>query len=133
MISDILAKEVDFFSIGTNDLVQYTVAVDRMNQQISALYTPYHPAVLRLVKQVIDNGHKEGIWVGMCGEAAGIENLVPLWFAMGLDEFSVSPSSVLRVRGQIRNLDSNKLDHLVESTLMQPTSGDIQNHLNGQL
>lgn len=132
MISDILAKEVDFFSIGTNDLVQYTVAVDRMNQQISAMYTPYHPAVLRLVKQVIENGHKEGIWVGMCGEAAGISNLVPLWFAMGLDEFSVSPSSVLRVRGQIRHLDRAKLGDLVETTLMQPTSDDIKKYLDCQ-
>lgn len=130
MISDLLAQEVDFFSIGTNDLVQYTVAVDRMNQQISDLYTPLHPAVLRLVRMVIENGHKAGIWVGMCGEAAGLEELVPLWFAMGLDEFSVSPSSVLRVRKQIRTLDRGNLDGLMEETLNQPTAEAVKNYLN---
>lgn len=133
MISDILAKEVDFFSIGTNDLVQYTTAVDRMNQQISGLYTPYHPAVLRLVQQVIRNGHAAGIWVGMCGEAAGVENLVPLWFAMGLDEFSVSPSSVLRVRGQIRALDSKSLEGFVDGALVQPTASEMKEYLDAGL
>ncbi|WP_430884616.1 phosphoenolpyruvate--protein phosphotransferase [Fusibacter sp. JL216-2] len=130
LISDILAEEVDFFSIGTNDLVQYTTAVDRMNQQISSLYTPYHPAVLRLIKMVIENGHKAGIWVGMCGEAAGIKDLVPLWLAMGLDEFSVSPSSVLRVRGQIRDLDREALGDLVKKTLSQPSAHEVKDLLN---
>lgn len=130
IISDILAEEVDFFSIGTNDLVQYTTAVDRMNQQISSLYTPYHPAVLRLIKMVIENGHKAGIWVGMCGEAAGVKDLVPLWLAMGLDEFSVSPSSVLRVRGQIRDLDRGQLGDLVRQTLSQPSVDAVKALLN---
>jgi len=130
LLSDLLAEEVDFFSIGTNDLVQYTLAVDRMNEQISDLYTPYHPSVLRLVKMVIENGHKAGIWVGMCGEAAGIESLVPLWFAMGLDEFSVSPSSVLRVRKQIRDLDSKKLMTLVKETLSQENAQSVKNYLD---
>ena len=133
ILSDLLAKEVDFFSIGTNDLVQYTLAVDRMNQQISHLYTPYHPAVLRLVKLVIENGHKEGIWVGMCGEAAGLEDLVPLWFAMGLDEFSVSPSSVLAVRKQIRELRVENLGQVVDNTINQATSEDVKAYLKNYI
>ncbi len=98
IISDILAKEVDFFSIGTNDLIQYTIAVDRMNEKISYLYDPFHPAVLRLIKMVIDNGHKEGIWVGMCGEMARELKAIPILIGMGLDELSMSASSVLKVR-----------------------------------
>ncbi len=133
MLSDLFAKEVDFFSIGTNDLVQYTVAVDRMNQQISDLYTPMHPSVLRLVHMVIENGHKAGIWVGMCGEAAGIEALVPLWFAMGLDEFSVSPSAVLRVREQIRSFNKNTLGDLVDTVLELPTANAVKQRLRDVL
>ncbi|MBS3995542.1 MAG: phosphoenolpyruvate--protein phosphotransferase, partial [Alkaliphilus sp.] len=105
VISDILAKEVDFFSIGTNDLIQYTVAVDRMNQKISYLYDPFNPAVLRLIKNVIDNAHKEGKWVGMCGEMAGDTRLTPVLLGFGLDEFSMSPSSILKVRKCITNFE----------------------------
>ncbi len=131
ILSDAFAKEVDFFSIGTNDLIQYTAAVDRMNQQLSDLYTPYHPSVLRLIAMVIENAHEAGIWVGMCGEAAGIEALVPLWFAMGLDEFSVSPSSVLRVRGQIRNLTEEDSRRLFERVKGLSTAGEIKALLTG--
>ena len=98
VISDILAKHVDFFSIGTNDLIQYTCAVDRMNQKISYLYNQFNPAVLRLIKMVIDNAHKEGKWVGMCGEAAGDQRMIPILLGMGLDEFSMSPISILPAR-----------------------------------
>ncbi len=129
ILSDVFAKEVDFFSIGTNDLVQYTLAVDRMNQQLSDLYTPYHPSVIRLVKMVIDNAQKAGIWTGMCGEAAGDENLVPLWFALGLDEFSVSASSVLRVRAQIRSIDQKQLEHVVDNVLAIPTIEEMKVYL----
>ncbi|MEW9093478.1 MAG: phosphoenolpyruvate--protein phosphotransferase [Clostridiaceae bacterium] len=104
IISDILAREVDFFSIGTNDLIQYTMAVDRMNEKVSYLYDFNNLAVLRLIKLVIENGHREGIWVGMCGEMAGREDLIPLLLGIGLDEFSMSPSSILKVRKIIRNL-----------------------------
>ena len=90
VISDILAKHVDFFSIGTNDLIQYTCAVDRMNQKISHLYNQFNPAVLRLIKMVIDNAHKEGKWVGMCGESAGDQRMIPILLGFGLDEFSMS-------------------------------------------
>ena len=98
IISDILAKHVDFFSIGTNDLIQYTCAVDRMNQKVSYLYNQLNLGVLRLIKIVIDNAHKEGKWVGMCGESAGDVNMIKLLLGMGLDEFSMSPSSILKAR-----------------------------------
>ena len=98
IISDILAKHVDFFSIGTNDLIQYTCAVDRMNQKVSYLYNQLNLGVLRLIKIVIDNAHKEGRWVGMCGESAGDINMIKLLLGMGLDEFSMSPSSILKAR-----------------------------------
>src|SRR5699024_11071216 len=98
IIADQFAKEVDFFSIGTNDLIQYTMAADRMNEAVSYLYQPYHPALLRLIKTVIDASHKEGKWTGMCGEMAGDEKAVPLLLGLGLDEFSMSASSVLKAR-----------------------------------
>ena len=98
IISDILAKHIDFFSIGTNDLIQYTCAVDRMNQKVSYLYNQLNLGVLRLIKIVIDNAHKESKWVGMCGESAGDSKMIKLLLGMGLDEFSMSPSSILKSR-----------------------------------
>ena len=90
------AKEVDFFSIGTNDLIQYTMAADRMNEQVSYLYQPYNPSILTLIKHVIDASHAEGKWTGMCGEMAGDQTAVPLLLGMGLDEFSMSATSILK-------------------------------------
>ncbi|RAK07421.1 phosphoenolpyruvate--protein phosphotransferase [Halanaerobium saccharolyticum] len=98
MIADFLAQEVDFFSIGTNDLIQYTIAVDRTNEKIAPMHTPYHPAVLRLIKMTIEAAHNEGIWVGMCGEAAGDEYLIPYLLGVGLDEFSMSAVSILKTK-----------------------------------
>ena len=89
VLADKFAKEVDFFSIGTNDLIQYTMAADRMNEQVSYLYQPYNPSILRLIKNVIDSAHAEGKWAGMCGEMAGDQTAVPLLVGMGLDEFSL--------------------------------------------
>lgn len=126
VISDLLAKEVDFFSLGTNDLIQYTTAVDRMNNKIAGLYNPFHPAVLRLINTVIKNGHKEGIWVGMCGETAGNPLLVKLFLAMGLDEFSMSPSSILRARHIIRNSSKAELESKVEEILKLSTAEEIK-------
>lgn len=101
--ADELAKHVDFFSIGTNDLIQYTLAADRMNEKISYLYNPQHPAVLRLIKMTIDAAHKEGKWCGMCGEAAGDESMIPILVEYGLDEFSMSATSILRAKQIIMN------------------------------
>lgn len=113
--SQAFAKEVDFFSIGTNDLIQYTLAVDRENEAISHLYSQYDPAVLKLIKMTIDNGHKEGIKVSMCGEAASDEKLVPVFLAMGLDEFSMNPSSILKTKWIIKNTSKKEIEPMVET------------------
>jgi len=126
VISDLFAKEVDFFSIGTNDLIQYTTAVDRMNEKISNLYNPFHPALLRLVKTVIDNAHKENKWVGMCGEVAGDPKLIPILIGMGLDEFSMSPISILRARCIIRNISQEKMRDLAQQVINLPTAADVE-------
>ncbi|MBE5944886.1 MAG: phosphoenolpyruvate--protein phosphotransferase, partial [Lachnospiraceae bacterium] len=104
MISDILAKEVDFFSVGTNDLTQYTLAVDRQNPKLDNYYDSKHEAVLRMIKMVVDNGHKEGIWVGICGELASDTSLVEKLVKMGIDELSVSPGYILPIRKIIREI-----------------------------
>ena len=96
--ADELAKHVDFFSIGTNDLIQYTLAADRMSEKVSYLYNPMHPAVLRLIKMTIDGAHKHGKWVGMCGEMAGDERAIPTLVEYGLDEFSMSATSILTAK-----------------------------------
>lgn len=103
LIADEFAKHVDFFSIGTNDLTQYTLAVDRMNEKISNLYNPMHPAVLKLIKLTIDAAHGAGKWCGMCGELAGDEDAIELLLQYGLDEFSMSASSILRAKQIIIN------------------------------
>lgn len=109
IISDELAREVDFFSIGTNDLTQYTLAVDRQNQKLESFYNPHHKAVLRLIKMVADNAHKAGIWAGICGELAGDLSLTKAFLAMGIDELSVSPSKVLTLRDEIRKTNVNEV------------------------
>lgn len=126
IISDLFAKEVDFFSIGTNDLIQYTTAVDRMNEKISHLYNPFHPALLRLVKMVIDNAHTENKWVGMCGEVAGDPKLIPILIGMGLDEFSMSPISILKARGIIRNISQEKMRDLANQVVNLPTATEVE-------
>ncbi|MBE8595962.1 phosphoenolpyruvate-protein phosphotransferase PtsI [Xenorhabdus sp. BG5] len=120
-----LAKEVDFFSIGTNDLTQYTLAVDRGNELISHLYNPMSPAVLSLIKQVIDASHAEGKWTGMCGELAGDERATLLLLGMGLDEFSMSAISIPRIKKIIRNTNYDDAKALAEQALTQPTAKEL--------
>lgn len=126
IIADQLAKEVDFFSIGTNDLVQYTMAADRMNEQVAHLAQPFNPAILRLIKMVIDAAHKEGKWVGMCGEMAGNLKAVPILLGLGLDEFSMSASSILSVRVLLSRLDRKEMSQLAQEALMLETAEEIQ-------
>ena len=111
------AKEVDFFSIGTNDLIQYTMAADRMNERVSYLYQPYNPSILTLIKHVIDSAHKEGKWAGMCGEMAGDQTAVPLLVGLGLDEFSMSASSVLKIRSLIAKLTLSDMQALADKAI----------------
>lgn len=129
IIADMLAKEVDFFSIGTNDLIQYTTAVDRMNENIKSLYSPFHPAVIRLVHQTIQAAKKNNIWVGMCGSAAGDPLLFPLFLIMGLEEFSMGPNQMLSCRKIARQISipesQSHLDHL----LTLKTSAEVKAYL----
>ena len=111
------AKEVDFFSIGTNDLIQYTMAADRMNERVSYLYQPYNPSILTLIKHVIDSAHKEGKWAGMCGEMAGDQTAVPLLVGLELDEFSMSASSVLKTRSLISKLTLSDMQALADKAI----------------
>ncbi|WP_423790716.1 phosphoenolpyruvate--protein phosphotransferase [Macrococcus armenti] len=124
-MADIFAKEVDFFSIGTNDLIQYTMAADRMSERVSYLYQPYNPAILRLVKQVIDASHKEGKWTGMCGEMAGDTTAIPLLLGLGLDEFSMSATSILKARRQIKNLSQPEMAKVAEQALNCATQEEV--------
>lgn len=120
------AKEVDFFSIGTNDLIQYTFAADRMNEKVSYLYQPYNPAILRLVKMVIDASHAEGKWTGMCGEMAGDELAIPLLLGLGLDEFSMSATSVLPARSQISQITKAQAQTIAEQALTLNTADEVK-------
>lgn len=119
VLADKFAKEVDFFSVGTNDLIQYTMAADRMNERVSYLYQPYNPSILRLIKNVIDAAHAEGKWAGMCGEMAGDQTAVPLLVGMGLDEFSMSATSILKTRSLMKRLDTTKMAELADRALKE--------------
>ncbi|WP_077307707.1 phosphoenolpyruvate--protein phosphotransferase [Terribacillus halophilus] len=120
------AKEVDFFSVGTNDLIQYTMAADRMNERVSYLYQPYHPAILNLVHNVIEAAHAEGKWAGMCGEMAGDEIAIPLLLGLGLDEFSMSATSILPARTQITKLSKADMQQLSQEALTLSTADDVE-------
>ena len=123
--ADILAREVDFFSIGTNDLIQYSIAVDRVNERISHLYEPTHPAIIRLIKRVVDAGHAHNIWTGICGEMAGDIVLTPLLLGLGVDELSVGAALVPRVKRAVRTLDMGECLQLVEDVSRIDSSQDI--------
>lgn len=131
--ADILAKEVDFFSIGTNDLIQYSLAVDRVNEKIAYLYEPSHPAILRIIKNIIDSAHREGIWVGMCGEMAGEPMFIPLLLGLGLDEFSVSPVIVPEVKQVIRSMTISQAKEIAQKCLTFSISEEITEYLRSKL
>ena len=120
-----LAREVDFFSIGTNDLIQYAIAVDRVNERIAHLYEPTHPAVLRLLKMIADAAHAHEIWVGVCGEMAGDLIMVPLLLGLGMDELSVSASLVPRVKRAVQTLSMPECEQLVDEALALETPAEI--------
>jgi len=125
VMADIFAKEVDFFSIGTNDLIQYTMAADRMNEKVSYLYQPYNPAILRLIQMVIKAAHQEQRWVGMCGEMAGDEHAVPLLLGLGLDEFSMSATSILKTRALLKQLSVPEMQTLATEALQLATAEEV--------
>ncbi|WP_313470625.1 phosphoenolpyruvate--protein phosphotransferase [Lysinibacillus sp.] len=125
VMADIFAKEVDFFSIGTNDLIQYTMAADRMNEKVAYLYQPYNPAILRLIQMVIEAAHKEQKWVGMCGEMAGDELAVPLLLGLGLDEFSMSATSILKTRSLLKQLSVSEMQALAAEALQLATAEEV--------
>ncbi|MEH7222366.1 phosphoenolpyruvate--protein phosphotransferase [Bacillus sp. JJ1566] len=125
VLADQFAKEVDFFSIGTNDLIQYTMAADRMNERVSYLYQPYSPSILRLVSMVIDAAHKEGKWAGMCGEMAGDTIAIPILLGLGLDEFSMSATSILPARTQIKKLSKSEIASNKEKILSMSTTEEV--------
>jgi len=125
VLADQFAKEADFFSIGTNDLIQYSMAADRMSEKVAYLYQPYNPSLLRLIKMTIDGAHKEGKWCGMCGEMAGEEMAVPLLLGLGLDEFSMSASSILQARKMVRSLSYLEMKTMAEKALTLDTMAAV--------
>lgn len=129
LIADRLAEECDFFSIGTNDLIQYTVAVERGNERIAKLYTKYHPAVIKLIKSSIEGAHKAGIFCGMCGEAAGDELLIPLLIGLGLDEFSMNSNKILKARMIINNLNKKECEKLTETIINMASANEVEEEL----
>ncbi len=125
IIADLIAPEVDFFSIGTNDLIQYTIAVDRLNERIAHLYEPTHPAILRLIKMVVDAGRAHNIWVGVCGEMAGEVTLTPLLLGLGVDELSTGAALVPRVKAAVQRLNLADCEKLVQSASLMDSATDI--------
>lgn len=124
VLADQFAKEVDFFSIGTNDLIQYTMAADRGNDNVSYLYQPYNPSVLRLIKHTIDAAHENGIWCGMCGEAAGDDIMFPILLSMGLDEYSMSATSILRIRSLMKKINTEDIKELANKACFVSETAD---------
>lgn len=129
IMADEFAKECDFFSIGTNDLIQYTIAVERGNEKVADLYSHYNPAVIRLIKFAIDGAHKAGIFCGMCGEAAGDVKFIPLLVGLGLDEFSMNANKILRARKLITDLDFEECKQLAKEILQLDSTEDVKNRL----
>ena len=125
VLADQFAKVADFFSIGTNDLIQYSMAADRMSEKVSYLYQPLNPSILRLIKMTIDGAHKEGKWTGMCGEMAGDPMAVPVLLGLGLDEFSMSATSILPARKLITEMSLSDAKALAEEALAKNTAEEV--------
>jgi phosphotransferase system enzyme I (PtsI) len=126
LTADILAREADFFSIGTNDLIQYSLAVDRVNEKIAYLYEPAHPAVMLLIKNIIEAGHKAGIWVGMCGEMAGDIYMTLILLGLGLDEFSTSPVAVPEIKRIIRSVTMDQAREIAKQAITLSTGKEVE-------
>lgn len=133
VMADLFAKEVDFFSIGTNDLIQYTMAADRMNENVSYLYQPYHPAILRLINHVIQAAHKEDKWVGVCGELAGDSIGIPLLLTLGVDELSMSATSILPARSQIKNISKDEAASWKRDILHMKSTEEVVQYVKERL
>ncbi|MBN2001204.1 phosphoenolpyruvate--protein phosphotransferase [candidate division KSB1 bacterium] len=133
VIADLIAKECDFLSIGTNDLIQYSLAVDRGNEYLAYLYKPFNPAILRLIRDIIIKGHERGVWVGMCGEMASDPMATMVLLGLGLDEFSVSAPSLLRIKTIIRSVEYSECEKLAKNALSFNTSQEVENYLEGIL
>jgi phosphotransferase system enzyme I (PtsI) len=125
--SDLLAKEVDFFSIGTNDLIQYSMAADRTHDKVAYLYEPLHPSVLRLVKNAIENAHKANKWIGMCGEMAGDPLCIPILIGLGLDELSVASFSIPKVKKIVRSVSCTEAKKIARKALGLNTANEVRN------
>jgi phosphotransferase system enzyme I (PtsI) len=133
VIADMCAKEVDFFSIGTNDLIQYSTAVDRGNPKVAHLYNPCHPAVLRLIQRVVEEAHKANIWAGICGEAAADPRLAPVFAAMGVDELSVNAKSILKIRWMLQKSSCRELKKVVAELMNMSTAKAIEDYLQDKI
>ena len=133
MLVDVLAEVSDFFSLGTNDLTQYTIAVDRGNAKVSGLFQPLHPAVLRLIRQTIDAGHAKGKWVGMCGELAGMTKAIPILLGFGLDEFSMNPRAIPEAKNLIGKLTDEKARDIAGQAMSFGTAAEIETYMKGVL
>ena len=125
VLADQFAKVADFFSIGTNDLIQYSMAADRMSEKVSYLYQPFNPSLLRLIQMTINGAHKEGKWVGMCGEMAGEPDAISVLMGLGLDEFSMSATSILRARKIANSLSHAEMKELAEKAVACSTSSEV--------
>jgi phosphotransferase system enzyme I (PtsI) len=130
LVTDALAEQADFFSLGTNDLTQYTLAVDRGNERVSNLFQPLHPAVLRLIKITIDNAHKRGKWVGMCGELAGMQKAIPILLGLGLDEFSMVPRAIPEAKWLIGQLKDEEVRQIAEHALGLGTASEVETYMS---
>lgn len=133
VLADEFSKYADFFSIGTNDLIQYSMAADRMSQKVSYLYQPYNPAILRLVNMTIQGAHKNGKWVGMCGAMAGEPNAVPILLGLGLDEFSMSATQILKARKVVNGLSYEQMQEMAQKCLSLDTAQEVLDFVQSEV